>query len=442
MKKNSEKATFFGDRRIIFIISLVLAFVVWVMVAGFIDPGTSYPIRNVPIDYARNEAKFQERNLMVVIPPLEKYADVQVTGDGAVLGLLSSSSVTVYADYGLITEAGTFDVPLRAAKIDPGNWDILELSTTSGANSLEKPARMVTMTFEQVEAKTMPVTIKADNITASAGFFTDSPIASPETVVLRGPKSKVDLVHQVVAQLMETEELDDEKNYMGVALVLQDAKGQTIDAKAAGITYTPEFVEVEVGILVMRDIALKAEFSGLPGYFDTKWFYENVHLSVEELQMIGPAKAFETISNTYTVATFDISQLSMGWESPPVTIKTPEGSGLRITDEQRQVEISLNTSNMAEKTFEVPIGESNVVNGATNASIAPVAELITVRLMGPQEQINALLPENITVQIDAFGISAARSGQQNIPARILVPGANRCLPIGGYSILCNVQQNT
>lgn len=428
------------NKRVVVLIAVVLSFLVWVMVAGFIDPGTSKPIPNVPIDYEYYEGEYKEAGLMMASTPKDQFVDVRVSGDGAVLAGLNQDSVQVYADYSRVSGAGTFDVPLYARRVAAGSWSISSFSTKTDGHSLDNPYTMVTLTFEEEVTKTLPVTVKAEGVTAAAGFFLDTPVVEPESVTIRGPKSKVDLVKSVVAEITQNEVLTDRKKYMGVPITLMDENGEALDAdKADGIIVNPETVEVDIPVMVMRNMDLTAEFTGLPSYFDMDWFDERVHLSPTQMQVIGPASSFESYGNTITVRTFDASQLGLNWESDPITVTMPEGSNLRIVDENRQVTVSLDTTGMVEKVFEVPINPDNVVNGADNVNITPMQETVTVRLMGPQEQIDEILPENITVEIEAFGTTAAKTGQQSLPARIRVPAADRCIPLGGYSIICDVE---
>ncbi len=445
MTKNKKKADTFASRRFILLLSLVAAFLVWVVVAGFIDRGRSIPITNVLIDYSYNEASYLAHDLMIVTPSKDIYTDVRVTGDSAEIAPLSfqKDAVTVYPDYSRVTQPGTYDLALYASKAAPGSWRVTSLSTKTDGHSLdENPYQMVTLTFEKVETKTLPVTVQAENVSAAPGFFTGTPLATPESVTLRGPKSKVDMVSRVVASLAQQEELTERKRYMGVPIILQDENGQPISAEDNGIIISPDVVEVDISVLVLRTMHLTVDFVGLPAYFDTAWFNRRVHLSSNQVEVVGPAAAFEAYGDTIVAETFDASSLSLNWESGEIAIPVPEDSGLRVNDEQRTVTAYFDTTGLVVKTFEVPVVAEDVVNTPANADIAPIQDTVTVKLLGPPEQIDALLPENITVEIDASGMSAARSGQQDLPARVRVPAVNRCIPLELYSILCNVEPHS
>ncbi len=431
MKTNKK---LLDHKRVVFLIGAVIAFVTWVVIAGFINPGDSNDISGIPIDYERDAQDYKGKNLQMVGQPPRSIAQVRVEGDGAVIGPLGRTSVTVYADYGVVNGAGTYDVPLYADAIAPGSYSIAALSVQGGGHSLQNsPQDYVTLTFEAVESREFAVEVKADGISAAEGYFAEAPVANPAAVLITGPKTQIDQIARVQAVVPNEDVLDEQGNYPAVPLTLLDAAGAVLDSE--GLAYSSEAVDVAIPMMEIRTLPLTVEFTGMPRTFDDEWFMGLVHLSADELQVVGSADAFENISSL-SVATFDISELSLGWESDPVNIVLPEG--LENHDQLRQITVSLDTSGMAEKTFEVPIDSSNVRNGPLNATISPVAASISVRLLGPEEQIDALLPENISVQIDAFSIQASSGGQQRIPVRVRVPSASRTIAMGGYSVVCDV----
>lgn len=437
---NKNKKSLFDDKRLILIASLILATLSWIIIAGFIDPGNSRTIPYVVIDYSRGEADYKEKNLQIVGELKDIYADVQVKGDGSVIGPLTHNSVTVYPDYSGVNGPGTFDLPLRAVRLTSDTYNFGSLSVRGNGHSLDSdPVDHVTLTFEEVDKKTFPVVVRAEGVTAATGYFKDTAVSKPTEVTVTGPKTEVERIAQVVAEITAEEEREELARYTGVELVLLDANGQMLDAEELGISFSVEVADVEIPIYQIHTIGLTVSFTGLPQNIDNEWFQNRVHLSVDTLDVVGSAAAFEHLANPYPIEVFDVTQLGMGWESDPIIIELPEG--LRNLNQLRQVVASFDTTDLVEKTFEVPAENIIVNNGPRNATISPIVSTISVRLMGDPEQINALLPENITLQVEAFGISASRGSQQTIPARVLVPGANRVFAVGSYPVVCDVTVN-
>lgn len=438
MKQQKTKKGLFADKRVALAVALVLAVLCWVIVAGFINPGNSRKITNVTIDYARSEDLYKSQSLQLVGEVPYLFAEVRVTGDGSVTGPLGSDSVTVFPDYSTVNGPGQQEVKLSYAKVEPGDYNISEVSVRGGGYSLDNnPQGTITLTFERQSSKTLPVSVSAEGITAATGYFRDTVVVDPTQVTLFGPQTEVDRVAQVVAIVAEEEALEERKIYEA-PLTLLDANGDVIDKSALSLTYSAETAQVDISILEIRTVSLMAEFINLPSNIDTEWFYDRVQLSVDSLQVVGSATAFEHLDEPVTVATFDAAVLELGWESQPVSIELPEGSELSNHDQMRQVVVSFDTSEMAERIFEVEPENITVRNSPRGADIEPLAETVSVKVIGMNEQLEALLPDNILVEIDAAGVSGSRGGQQTLPARVSVPGSNRVIPVGSYTVVCDL----
>ena len=102
--------------------------------------------------------------------------------------------------------------------------------------------------------------------------------------------------------------------------------------------------------------------------------------------------------------------------------------------------MSFDTEELAEQTFTVAEENIEVIHGAENLEITPVQSRgINVQLVGPVDVLESLLPENIIVQVDAFGVTATESGQQTIRARVLVGSSNQVFAVCAYEVLCDVK---
>lgn len=435
MKKNKNRLL--ENRKLVFLLAVVMAAISWIIIAGFINPGDSKRIEFVKIDYERYAQQYQTKNLQIVGTPSVTYVDLMVQGDGSVIGALNAGAFLAYVDYSGVTGPGTVDVPVYVEqRTTTSNYTITSFTTRESGHSLESsPKAYVTLTFEEIESKEFPVTVKAEGVTAASGFFAENPVSSPATVMITGPKTAVEQIATVEAEVTALDELSATTTYPGIELELLNESGNPLDTEALDLSLATASVEVTVNILEIRTVPLSVEFTGLPQYFDTEWFYSRVHLSDDELQVVGSTEAFANLSQI-VAATFDISDLTMGWESDPIDITLPDG--LTNHDQLRQITVSFDTTDLVAKTFEVPIDSDNVVNPPVSATISPVADTISVALLGPEEQIGELLPEDISVQIDAFSIKATGGAQQQIPVRVRVPGANQAIITGKYSVVCNV----
>ncbi len=436
--KQKNKRSIFDDRRITLVASVLLAVLAWIIVAGFINPSTEKIISGVKIDYTQEEETYKVKGLQIVddlADPQYTNADVKIASDSAV-GAIGSADVAVTADYSRVSGPGIYEIPLVPAKVKPGDYRVTDVSLDNSTYSLKNnPKRTVTLTFEPMDSQKLTVEIESQNITAAEGYVKDTPVATPSEVTITGPESELVRIAHAVAVLEEEEVLDTRKIYSGVPLTLRDTNGHDIDQSQLHISLSTETVEVEVPIMERRTLNLGVAIVGQPQNFDMDWLMQRIVLSTTELQVLGEEDAFSNIQDPYIIATYDISELTLGWESDPITIELP--ANIHSVDPLKTVTATFDSAGLVEKTFEVK--NLTVINGPVNGVITPIPSSVAVTLIGPQNQIDALLPEDIVVQIDAFNISAGKSGEQTIPARVLVPSENRVFATGNYSVVCNVE---
>lgn len=434
MNKNGKKKLF-DNKKVVLAASVLLALLSWVIVAGFINPGKTKTIPNVRIDYQRREEDYIKKGLQIVSDQKDyTFTDVMVSGESIISGF-TNTDVLVYMDFSAVNGPGTHMIPLKAEKVAGGNYFIEAFSVKNSEHSLRRsPLTSVPVTFETVESKTFEVKVKAENVTASDDYFKDAAVLSVPEVTITGPASEVARVAQVVAVIDDSLQTHETQIYSSVPLTLYDASETPFETDL--LQFSPsDHVDVTIPILEVKSIELGVGFIGTPQGFDTEWFMQHVSLTQNEIEIIGNSTTLTNLSEPYIVAEFDVMELSPGWESEPITIEFPEG--VRSNDNISQVAARLDSSDMSQKTFDV--SNLRIVNTPPNATVEPLRDSLSVTLMGDESQLEELLPENIVVTIDAFNISAARSGQQSIPARIVIPSANRVFATGNYSVVCDIE---
>ncbi len=451
MKKS--KKSLLSDKRLVFVASLLLAVIAWVVVAGFITPGDTRILRNIRIDYASREAQYSDKNLLLVGTLPRQHADVEVSGDNSVTGGLNENSVRVYADYSAVNGPGVYRVPLYAEKVTPGDYNIIDLTVRNGGSNVAGPRDTVEMTFQEKLYKTFPVLVRAGQLVAAPGYTLGDTLVNPIDVTVSGPKNDVERISSVVANVADVLDSDAAEAVLNnltaynVPLSFLDANGNPLDIAALGLDADATMARVEVPVHYVNTITLTATFANLPDTIDREWFDARVQVRPQSIQVSGPAEAFENLSTPFSIRVFDASTLSLNWVSESIPIVLPDdlvtmnGTGEDNTDAQRSTaDVAFNTEGLTEKSFDIPLESVHVRNAPTGTVINPMNDVVTVRLLGDAEQLESLLPENIYLEVEAAQLSGTASGLLNLPARVLIPSKNRVLPMGSYVINCEVSQ--
>lgn len=429
MEKKTRRSIF-DDRRITLVASLLLAVLAWIIVAGFITPRTSRTLTNISIDYARGESNFKNLNLRIKTTDISVFADVDVSGPDTVIGGLDNTSVTVYPNYSQVKGPGVYEIPLTAEKITSGNYDISNYAVRGTSDT------SVFLEFEEMEKKTFTISVRTDSLVAADGYSKGEATVAPVEVEVYGPKTEMAKVSRVVAVVEDEGERTESIIIPGVTLTLLDSDGNELDS--SNFTFTPETVEVTVPILQEGMLNLTVDFAGMPVGFDEEWFKERMNLSPDTVRVAAQPSVYEHLDDPYVIGSLDLTAFRLensgSYDPLPLTLPT----GMINRDQVQQVRVTFNTEGLAEKSLDV--ANIEVRNAPHNTTITPVNNVVpNVTLVGPQEDIDAVLPENVVVEIDASSVAPGTSGQQSIAARVIVGTSNRVFAIYTYSVLCDVE---
>ena len=120
MKKDWFKELFsdwLTNRPKLMVLSLVLAVVIWAVVALSVNSITTRTIDNIVVEIPSTGASYQSMGLdLIEGEATEHKVSVTVSGDRSIIGMLTSDSITVTPDFSNVTEAGTYNIALNASK--------------------------------------------------------------------------------------------------------------------------------------------------------------------------------------------------------------------------------------------------------------------------------------------------------------------------------------
>lgn len=422
-KQNKKGGSIFDDRRVTVVFALILAVLSWIIIAGFINPGEETTIDKVPINYVGGEGAYKNQGLALVTEGPAN-ARVKVSGNGSTIYSLTAGDISVYIDYSIVNGPGEYELNLKGDAV-VGSFAVESILP-----------RTVRLRFEKINKQNFEIGLKADGVEAQEGYFRDSLRASADKVEVSGPASSLDKVTQAVAIVNATEVLDETKIYSNVQIQLLDGNGDPVEDEL--FVLSPAEVEVTVPILEVRSVPIVVGFAGVSSSFDTEWLSERITLSETEIRVAGEPEALNSLPK-YNIGSIDLSMLEKGKEFEPFVISLPQG--IKNYDKLQEVKVGFDASGLAEKTFVVPTIE--VLNQPVGVSVKPIeTQLANVRLMGPEDVIEGLLPENIIAQVEASGVSVKSGGQQNLSVRIIIPSSNQVFAVGTYTMVCDITPDT
>lgn len=287
----------------------------------------------------------------------------------------------------------------------------------------------VEVVFDAVVEKTLPVVVEYSDLRLSDGYMPNKVTAAPAEVTVRGPQSEVEQVDKAVVKLDISEELRDSRLVQS-AVQLLDKDGNPLDLQYAKLDN--DIVDVTVSVFQTAELPLKVDFIGVPAGFDVSQL--KYSLSQETLKVAGASKDLANLTEL-TVATFDLSTFALD-KDYQLPINLPKN--IVCMENVIQVTLSFDTSNLAEKTINIPQANIRPVNLPSNYRMEVETErLQNVTLIGPKEELDKISADNVLAQIDAedFKVTA---GRDNVPVRIVVPSSPNIFAVGNYTAQCNI----
>lgn len=386
-------------RKILYaLLSAAIAFGLWLYVITTVNPDYEDTIYDIPVVLA-NESALNEHGLML---DMEKTPTVtlKLSGNRSDITKLDNSNITLVADLSKIYDAGEQQVSYSISfpgEIPNNSIEILSKSTGD----------FITLKIVERKSKEVPVAL-AYSGAVPEGFRTDkeSMTLNPQTVTVTGPASVVDQITQAVVAVDltgKTETITESCTY-----TLCNEAGEAVDSEKI----TTDVAEVELSLKIQRykEITLKLNVTSGGGATA-----ENTQIDInpKTIQVSGSEQLLEALGDELVIGDLKLGELAGNIEGAEYEIKLPEG--IENLTGKLKATVSVTLPDLVTRTFQVTnIRARSVPSGM---SVKLVTEELTVTMRGPEDQIDELTEEDISVAVD---FSQAKPGTDTYKALIYV----------------------
>lgn len=377
------------------ILSVVVAFGLWLYVVNNISPEDDVTLYNIPV-VMEGETALNEQNLMITRTS-SKTVSVNLSGTRSDLNKLNSGNIIVKADLKQIEEPGE-NIPLT-----------LKVSSTadvpSNAFTVEsKSPSVIYVDVDTRRTKEVPVkpvwtgTRSEDYIYDTENVTLDYP-----AITVAGPASVADQIHHAEIEVDLSGRLESVSETFRYTLC--DAQGRPVDAEK--ITTNVEEVRLDVSIQRIKEVALKVDviYGGGASEQNT-----TIKLSHETVRLSGGEAVLAEFGDSYTVATINLADVEKS-DDFTYTLNLPEG----VTNQTGITEVTVSVRFQGLMTREFTVENIQPVNVPEGMTADIISENLTLKVRGPADQINQLTAEDITATVD---FSAAEVGTSTYKASI------------------------
>lgn len=412
------------NKMIFGLLSVVIAFGLWVYVVTVVSPESEATFYNVPVILS-NESVLSEKGLMIVTDS-NPTITLRLSGNRSDLNSLKTSDITVIADLSNINEGGqqTLDYDISY----PGGFASNAFETLS-----RNPDRI---TVEIVEWSTKEVDIEVKYTGSVPTDYIDyrsSAEVEHEKVTITGPKSVIDQIDKAMIYVDLSDRTETfSQNYR---YTLVDKTETPVDA--AQVKTNVSEVSVSVKIQRVKEIKLQLDVTyGAGATADTT----SILIDPQIIRVSGSEKLLENLEenlingDTLVIGKVDLTAVTESKLERTYPISLPEG--ITNLTGVNEVKVTIEFPDMAINILDVSALEAvNLPEGLTAEFIT---QKIPVTLRGASAQIKSIQAEDIIVRVDFTG---AELGFNNYQAVVTVSSEfDGVSVVGTYEVVANVKE--
>lgn len=392
------------------LLSLVLAFGLWMYVITVVSPGSEDTYTNIPV-VLQNEGMLQERGLMITNQELPTVT-LRLAGNRTDLNKLNSSNIAISVNVSSIGAAG--DHYLNYNVIFPGDVPNNAITTQS------RNPDTVKLTVEERDTKTVPV-VPVYNGTVPEGFIADKEncVLDYEEVQIAGPKRVVDRIAE--ARILVDLEGKNEIINESLAYTLCDKDGTPVDVSM--VTTNVTVVNLTLRIMRVKELAVKVTV--VPGGGAAE---ETSQITVEpKTILVSGSEGLLDDLTELNLGTIDLAeQLTDTTLKFPITL--PEG----VTNETGVTEATVDIRFPNLRTKTLTVSQINAINVPEGMEAQVITKVLEIRFRGPKALIDSMQETDVVVNVD---FAEAQAGTATMRADVTMTDKYKDVgAVGSYSV--------
>lgn len=395
------------------LLSLVIAFGLWIFVVSTVTTDDSQWVNNIPVTFINEDGLFSDRNLT-----LKEGRDATVSlkfyGSRQALSKLNSTNITITVDLSQVTT--------------PGEWNLVynyELPDSVNENEISIESRSKSTIFVVVDKlDTKAVEVRATfNGDVAEGYVPEPIKLEYETIEISGPKelvAKVAYAQIILERTNLTKSVSDLLSY-----TLMDSEDNPVESDE--IKCSVDKIGVEMPVYMVKEVPLKVDLIDGGG---ASRDHSVVTYDPQSVTIKGDPEALEGL-NSITLGSIALADIQTK-VTKEFNVVIPDGM-TNLTGDSASVTVEL--KNLKTKTFQVTNIE--LTNRPADYSVTIGTKSLQVQVRGDESEIGELVASNIRAVADLSVVGTSK-GQYLVPVEIYVDGFSSVGAMGDYSVLVTI----
>lgn len=428
-KKNNAKKSAFSfsalirNNRFLMIASVIIAFALWMWVAIEKSPEVTNVITGVPVQI-NLENSIPEQLGLQIFGESEFTVDVTVKGKKYILSSLDANDIDVVANTNYVDSSGTKTLQL---KITPKNSSDDFTIASSSSTYIE----VYFDTYKEVEmALSANIDSSLESIVPNDCLLGDI-VFSKNTVLISGPATEINRITSVSATVNVDNVLEKTTTFdPEIKIITND--GSTLEYSKIN---TVDDITMTVPVLKVVTLPTAVEFKNAPsGFISNPMKYT---VSPSSVKVAIPVDAVET-TKAFIVDTIDFADIGDSYNT--FTVDADSINTYKIMDSSvKRFKVTINASAMSSKTLSVPVSNITIKNSRDDFKIVlNTSNDVTVTIVGPQEDIDAITSEDLAIEIDTAD-KTITDDTKTLQGIVIVSSEYDCWAFGKYDIKVSVE---
>lgn len=397
MKNKSLFSRFLTNKKVLFIVSVVFAFIFWVLTSDNITK----TFTDVPVKYNLPESVAQE---LEIFSASDEFVSVTVDGKRVAVDALTSENFTATVDLSGVNETGekSFNVNVKCSE----NLS-LDISRIEPSN--------ITLMIDRPMTKT--VQVKYDFTYSPEGYYVDNNV--PETVEVSGPESYVSQVKcAYIGGNVNSNNATTVTNNYKITLYDNEnphsTEANVVDNEYITLSY--DNVDVTFKYLLLKEnvpFSIKND-EGI--VIDAKYF----STSPNSLNVAVPESALDE-NGEFTSVPLDIGRLSQYKnEIYNLTVDVNGVLGtdmINKSDGIEKIRYRLDFSALSTQTIDVPSSRC-VLENLPDGYTYNLPESISVVVFGEKKALESIDPEKVDIIFDFEAVNPSDDKYVDVPVTV------------------------
>lgn len=378
--------------------AVIIALILWAYVMSVENPVGTWEHKDIDVSF--NSVETLEKSGLVIMNPKEANVSVTVSGKRSDRVDFSTDDIRAEVDLAGYSE-GQRKVPVKVT-----------LNQSSNMKITDWEPREILFDFDKLVSQEKPASIKTSG-KLPAGYVLGDISIKPKLIELRGPKTLINEVDKIIADL----DLTNIKGDINVTLPIKliDNQGETV----MGVKNEPNIIDVSIPVYSTKKVAIEVNtVNQLPDNYEVT----NINVNPSSITLKGEHDLVDMKS--IQTKPIDINSLI---DNGNVEVELDLPEDVSLLDPNKKITVSLKVEESVTKTYKYSFEEIAIRNLAPELKI-DMAEIekelinysntIDVTLRGEKGEIEKLSKEDIVVYMDLKDLD---KGEKSVDIKVDLP---------------------